>query len=55
MAAKYEHLLHICSLVTYLCDIYVWTLLQDIEQAWSLADMFSDRRVGPLKLSTTIC
>ena len=33
----------------------MWTLLQDIEQACSLADVFSDSRVGPLKLSTTIC
>ena len=33
----------------------MWTLLQDIEKVWSLADVFSDRRVGPLKLSTTIC
>ena len=32
----------------------MWTLLQDIEQAWSLADVSSDSRVGPLKLSTTI-
>ena len=33
----------------------MWTLLQDIEQSWSLADVSSDKRVDPLQLSTTIC